>query len=243
MLREAASVTGAIDMADAVSHSGVVLAVSHELVDNLAEEEDELLPLDMNSYFPDMVAVDAEVKVVLDAKVIMSATLADVGEGQRENIAATQLVLEEVRMHKHMSVENARKHDHSRQYHDEKQGVKMAQFVVENYALYQKVWGHLRQHLRTKDNDIRPVHASRLKFCAGCDLDVTSELLTHNLEGFEVEAMVDARYVATIKDHELFIKWCGLQDVDNSWEPADYIFADVPVMFKAFCKGAKSAVL
>ncbi|RQM19196.1 hypothetical protein B5M09_011146 [Aphanomyces astaci] len=92
-------------------------------------------------------------------------------------------------------------------------------------------------------NDIRPVHASRLKFCAGCDLDVTSELLTHNLEGFEVEAMVDARYVATIKDHELFIKWCGPQDVDNSWEPADYIFADVPVMFKAFCKAAKSAVL
>ncbi|RHY17436.1 hypothetical protein DYB36_010717 [Aphanomyces astaci] len=214
MLREAASVTGAIDMADAVSHSGVVLAVSHELVDNLAEEEDELLPLDMNSYFPDMVAVDAEVKVVLDAK-IMSATLADVGEGQRENIAATQLVLEEVRMHIHMSVENARKHDHSRQYHDEKQGMKMAQFVVENYALYQKVWGHLRQHLRTKECTYR----------------------------FEVEAMVDARYVATNKDHELFIKWCGLQDVDNSWEPADYILADVPVMFKAFCKGAKSAVL
>ncbi|RLO01168.1 hypothetical protein DYB28_014791 [Aphanomyces astaci] len=43
MLREAASFTDAIDMADAVSHSGVVqavLVVSHELVDDLAEEEE-----------------------------------------------------------------------------------------------------------------------------------------------------------------------------------------------------------
>ncbi|KAF0701908.1 hypothetical protein AaE_016248 [Aphanomyces astaci] len=58
MLREAASFTDAIDMADAVSHSGVVqavLAVSHELVDDLAEEEEELLPLEMDSCFPDMV--------------------------------------------------------------------------------------------------------------------------------------------------------------------------------------------
>ncbi|KAF0684411.1 Aste57867_23606 [Aphanomyces stellatus] len=77
MLREAASVTDAIDMADAVSHSGIVqavLAVSHELVDDLAEEEEDLVPLEMNSCFPDMAAVDAasetaKIKVVLDAKV------------------------------------------------------------------------------------------------------------------------------------------------------------------------------
>ncbi|RLO02024.1 hypothetical protein DYB28_014860, partial [Aphanomyces astaci] len=77
MLREAASVTDAIDMADAVSHSGVVQAVLDELVDDLAEEEEEeeLLPLEMDSCFPDMVAVNAaaetaKVKVVLDAKVV-----------------------------------------------------------------------------------------------------------------------------------------------------------------------------
>ncbi|RLO04642.1 hypothetical protein DYB28_001694, partial [Aphanomyces astaci] len=76
MLREAASFTDAIDMADAVSHRGVVqavLAVSHELVDGLAEEEKKMLPLELDSCFPDMVAVDAaaetaKVKVVLDAK-------------------------------------------------------------------------------------------------------------------------------------------------------------------------------
>ncbi|KAF0701909.1 hypothetical protein AaE_016249, partial [Aphanomyces astaci] len=59
---------------------------------------------------------------------LISATLAEVEEGQRENIAAAQMALEE--MHKQMSVENARKRDRSRQYHDKKKGVQMAQFVV-----------------------------------------------------------------------------------------------------------------
>ncbi|RHY54925.1 hypothetical protein DYB30_013223, partial [Aphanomyces astaci] len=95
MLREAASFTDAIDMADAVSHSGVVqavLAVSHELVDDLAEEEEELLPLEMDSCFPDMVSVDAaaetaKVKVVLDAKVVEAVT-AGCGSEFAANLAA-----------------------------------------------------------------------------------------------------------------------------------------------------------
>ncbi|RHY87322.1 hypothetical protein DYB31_015323, partial [Aphanomyces astaci] len=50
-----------------------------ELVDDLVEEEEELLPLEMDSCFPDMVAVDAaaetaKVKVVLDAKVVEDVT-------------------------------------------------------------------------------------------------------------------------------------------------------------------------
>ncbi|ETV75457.1 hypothetical protein H257_10298 [Aphanomyces astaci] len=72
----AESFTDAIDMADAVSHSGVVqavLAVSHKLVDDLAEEEEEVLPLEMVSCFPDMVAGETaaettKVKEGLDAK-------------------------------------------------------------------------------------------------------------------------------------------------------------------------------
>ncbi|ETV64464.1 hypothetical protein H257_18660 [Aphanomyces astaci] len=167
-----------------------------------------------------------------------------------------------------ISVENARKRDRSRQYHDKKKGVQMAQFVVGDYVLYQDVWAHLRQKLRTKwcdpavvtevtsnwvydvenllTHDVRPVHTSRLKFYADCDLDVTSELLAHvaqNSGGFEVEAMVDARYVPTTNVYELLIKWRGLEDAENSWKPANNIFADLPVMFKAFCKAATSAVI
>ncbi|RHY00208.1 hypothetical protein DYB36_013349, partial [Aphanomyces astaci] len=92
MLREAASMTDEIDMADAVSHSGVVQAVSHELVDDLAGEEEELLPLEMDSYFPDIVAVDAaaettKVKEVLDAKVVEALT-ADCGSEFVAKLAA-----------------------------------------------------------------------------------------------------------------------------------------------------------
>ncbi|ETV71533.1 hypothetical protein H257_13196 [Aphanomyces astaci] len=81
MLREAASFT------DAISHTGVVqavLAVSYELVDDLAEE--------MDSCFPDMVVVDAaaetaKVKVVLDAKVVEAVT-AGCGKRQRNTNSA-----------------------------------------------------------------------------------------------------------------------------------------------------------
>ncbi|KAF0747467.1 hypothetical protein AaE_007718 [Aphanomyces astaci] len=127
---------------------------------------------------------------------IMSATLAEVEKGQRENIAAAQLALEE--MHKQISVVNTRKHDRSRQY-DKKKGVQIAQFVVGDPAVVTEVtsnWVYDVEILLT--HDLRLVHTSRLKFYADCDLDVTSELLAHivhNSEGFIVEAMMDARYV------------------------------------------------
>ncbi|ETV63678.1 hypothetical protein H257_19389, partial [Aphanomyces astaci] len=175
---------------------------------------------------------------------LISATLAEVEEGQRENIAA----LEE--MHKQMLVENARKRDRLRQYHDKKKGVQMAQKLRTKWcgpAVVTEVtsnWVYNVENLLAYY--VRPVHASRLIFYEDCDLDVMSELLAHvahNSEGFEVEAMVDARYVPTTNVYELLIKWRGLQDADNSWKPANNIFADLPVMFKAFCKAATSAVI
>ncbi|ETV75857.1 hypothetical protein H257_09832 [Aphanomyces astaci] len=134
----------------------------------------------------------------------------------------------------------------SRQYHDKK-GVRMAQFVVGDYVLYQDAWAYLLGKNWVYDvenqltHDVRPIHASRLKFYADCDLDVIFELLdqvTHNSEEFDIKAMVDARCIPTTKVCELLIKWRRLQDVENMWEPADNIFTDVPVMFKAFCKAA-----
>ncbi len=77
MLREAASMADEYDMADVVSTSGMVravMAVSHELTDDLAAEEEALVPLEMAACFPDLAEVDvgaelAKVQTVLDARV------------------------------------------------------------------------------------------------------------------------------------------------------------------------------
>ncbi|RHY10931.1 hypothetical protein DYB25_012021, partial [Aphanomyces astaci] len=76
MLREAAAMADEYDMSEAISYSGVVKAVmmaSHELVDNLATEEEALLPLEFDACFPDLAIVEpheetAKVKSLLDSK-------------------------------------------------------------------------------------------------------------------------------------------------------------------------------
>ena len=61
MLREAACVRSEYDMKDAKAPSEVVkatMAVNHELTDDLAAEEDVLLPLSLESCFPELQVVD-----------------------------------------------------------------------------------------------------------------------------------------------------------------------------------------
>ncbi|RHY37647.1 hypothetical protein DYB38_013667, partial [Aphanomyces astaci] len=78
MLREAAAVCSEYDMEDVESTSGVVravmLATKQELVDDLAAEEEALVPMELAACFPDMTPVDpaveqAKVQAVLDARV------------------------------------------------------------------------------------------------------------------------------------------------------------------------------
>ena len=90
--------------------------------------------------------------------------------------------------------------------------------------------------------DERVAHATRLKFYADKDLNVTSDFLAqvaHNSEGFEVEALEDVRYVPATQSYEIWVKWRGLQSIENSWEPASVLYEDVPVLFKRFCRSSK----
>ncbi|RHY89315.1 hypothetical protein DYB35_013789, partial [Aphanomyces astaci] len=77
MLREAAAVSSEYDMADVESTSGVVkavmLATKQELTDDLADEEQVLVPMELAACFPDMTPVDpmveqAKVQLVLDTR-------------------------------------------------------------------------------------------------------------------------------------------------------------------------------
>jgi hypothetical protein len=87
------------------------------------------------------------------------------------------------------------------------------------------------------------VHASRLKFYADSSLDVTGELLehvAHNSEGHIVDRILSARYNPSRKQHELEIRWRGLADAEDSWEPASTIYADVQAAVHAFVEANPS---
>ncbi|RQM21456.1 hypothetical protein B5M09_009761 [Aphanomyces astaci] len=118
-----------------------------------------------------------------------------------------------------MNATNSLKRDRARKTHNKKRGMQMAQFVVGDYVLYQDVsWLYDVKNLITGDE--REAHASRLKFYADKSLHVSEDFkkhVTHNSEGYEVEAIVDTRYMAAKKADEVLIKWRGLKDVENSW--------------------------
>ncbi|KAH9146687.1 hypothetical protein AeRB84_009457 [Aphanomyces euteiches] len=190
---------------------------------------------------------------------LVSVTLQEVADKQISNVSDAQLAMDQ--MHKQLSSVNAAKRAKSRKLYEKKRGVEPAQFVVGDYVLYRDVWAHSRAKLRTKwcgpaevvkvtsnwlydvrnliTGDVREAHATKLKFYADCDLHIASDFMdhvAHNSEGYEVEDIVDARYNSRAKSFEVKIKWRGLQDVENSWEPTDNIAEDVPVLFKAFCR-------
>ena len=82
MLRDAAFLKSEYDMQHAKAPSGVVkaiMALNHELTDELAAEEEALVPLELDSCFPELQVVDAEqekdrVRAVLDERVAEAKT-------------------------------------------------------------------------------------------------------------------------------------------------------------------------
>jgi len=136
-------------------------------------------------------------------------------------------------------------------------------------VLYADVWQHRRSKLSVKwcgpaqvkatvsnwifeiENLItgqrREAHASRLKFYADVSLHVSEDLLrhvAHNSEGHVVAELLNARYTPTLKQHEIEVRWRGLSDAEDLWEPATTLLQDVPTVVRTFVKkyGQRSAV-
>ena len=197
---------------------------------------------------------------------VVSATLEQIELSQRQYVTAAREALDQ--MHKQLSVANEKKREKARKSQAKAKGVKSAQFMVGDYVLYQDVWQHKRDKLRTTwcgpavvslvvsdwvyeirnliTAGVRRVHASRLRFYSDQNLHMTKDFLAHVAhisEGFEVEKIVDVREHEKGNGFEVFIKWLGLQSVENSWEPAQNIFEDVPVIFRAYCKRNQSNVV
>ncbi|KAF0721721.1 hypothetical protein Ae201684_018961 [Aphanomyces euteiches] len=78
---------------------------------------------------------------------LKSISLEEVAERQEKSIEAVQIAMDQ--MHKEMALINAKKRDRARQLREKKHGVQMANFVGD-FVLYQDVWAHRREKLRTK---------------------------------------------------------------------------------------------
>ncbi|KAF0713697.1 Aste57867_4246 [Aphanomyces stellatus] len=84
---------------------------------------------------------------------------------------------------------------------------------------------------------VRDAHASRLKFYADESLDVDEELLrhvAHNADDYVVDQFLECRFNPKTTSYEVLVSWRGLQDIENSWEPARNLLEDIPVAFKRY---------
>ncbi|KAH9086321.1 hypothetical protein LEN26_020213, partial [Aphanomyces euteiches] len=80
-------------------------------------------------------------------------------------------------------------------------------------------------------------HACRMKMYAEAGREGTEDLLEHIAfgdGGFHVERLDGVR----VQDgrYEVLVKWLGLEDEESSWEPAQNILDDIPVVFVKWCE-------
>jgi hypothetical protein len=81
------------------------------------------------------------------------------------------------------------------------------------------------------------VHASRLKYFAAANLDVTEEINEHvSRQGMTlaVNAIVAHKYNTRTRMWELLVSWKGLQPIQDSWEPLSDMYEDVPAMVEEY---------
>ncbi|KAH9078233.1 hypothetical protein Ae201684P_019324 [Aphanomyces euteiches] len=84
---------------------------------------------------------------------------------------------------------------------------------------------------------VREAHASRLKFYTDESLNVDEELLSHvahNADGHVIDHLVDCRFNPKTAAFEVLVSWRGLQEIENSWEPATNLLEDIPVVLKRY---------
>jgi hypothetical protein len=97
------------------------------------------------------------------------------------------------------------------------------------------------ENLLTKE--LKPAHATRLRFYKNKKLNVTAELAQaaeHNDHQLYVVSMIlDTRYNEQEMFHELLIAWRGFPVEEATWEPYSVMAVDVPDMVAKFMESHK----
>ncbi|GMF38278.1 unnamed protein product [Phytophthora fragariaefolia] len=90
------------------------------------------------------------------------------------------------------------------------------------------------------------VHGTRLKYYADKDFNITAEILEFTTQQgmlLGVKAIKEHRYNAALKRWELLVSWCGLQDVEDSWESLAAMLKDVPAKVTEYANDSDDAEL
>ncbi|GMF42754.1 unnamed protein product [Phytophthora fragariaefolia] len=90
------------------------------------------------------------------------------------------------------------------------------------------------------------VHASRLKFFADKDLEITEELLEHvTADGIilRVRELVQHQWNDRSRSYEILVAWHGLETIDDSWEPLAGLYKDLSALVRAYGANAKDPKL
>ncbi|KAH9150893.1 hypothetical protein AeRB84_006365, partial [Aphanomyces euteiches] len=184
-------------------------------------------------------------------------TLQELWDCRLQELAALQDAVE--KMHQKVLDASSSKRKRGRAARAKKKGVKMAEFDVGDYVLYMDVWGVSPSKLNVTwrgpahvvkatsgwifeiqnliTGIMREAHASRLKLYADESLNVDEELLSHvahNADGHVIDHLVDCRFNPKIAAFEVLVSWSGLQEIENSWEPATNLLEDIPVVLKRY---------
>ena len=78
-------------------------------------------------------------------------------------------------------------------------------------------------------------HVSRLRFFRENDLGVSQDLtdyVAYANGGHLVSRFLDCRINPDNHQLEVLVQWIGLDDTENSWEPASVLMEDVPTLLR-----------
>lgn len=93
---------------------------------------------------------------------------------------------------------------------------------------------------------VTPVHSTRLRFYHDSSLDITADIqahLAHQKGSYEVSAFRDLRYDAESKSYYVLVSWVGFEESDDTWEPLQILYEDLPKEVLSFLLSFSDAVL
>jgi hypothetical protein len=90
------------------------------------------------------------------------------------------------------------------------------------------------------------VHSTSLRFYHDSSLEITAEIhahLAHRRSSYEVNAFRDLRYDAESKSYYVLVSWVGFEESDDTWEPLQILYEDLPKDVLSFLHSFADAVL